>query len=75
MSTSTGTSTNNIVIAVLREQATGEQRVSSVPEVVQKLTKSGFEVRVEHDAGAGAFYPDELYGAAGAKIVSGREEL
>ena len=61
-----------IVIAVLKEQAPGEQRVSSVPDVVQKLAKGGFEVRVEHDAGTGAFYPDDLYVAAGATIVTGR---
>jgi NAD(P) transhydrogenase subunit alpha len=64
-----------IVIAVLREQAPGEQRVATVPEVVQKLTKSGYEVRVEHDAGAGAFYQDDLYVAAGARIAPGRAEL
>jgi NAD(P) transhydrogenase subunit alpha len=64
-----------IVIAVVKEQAPGEQRVATVPEVVQKLTKSGYEIRVEHDAGAGAFYPDDLYVAAGAKIAPGRAEL
>jgi NAD(P) transhydrogenase subunit alpha len=63
------------VIAVLREQVPGEQRVAIVPEVVQKLTKSGYEVRVEHDAGAGAYYPDDLYVAAGARISPGRAEL
>ena len=67
--------TKGIVIAVVKEQAPGEQRVASVPEVVQKLTKSGYEVRIEHDAGAGAFYPDDLYAAAGARIVTGRADL
>jgi len=67
--------TKGIVIAVVKEQAPGEQRVATVPEVVQKLTKSGYEVLVEHDAGAGAFYPDDLYVAAGAKIAPGRAEL
>jgi NAD(P) transhydrogenase subunit alpha len=67
--------TNGIVIAVVKEQAPGEQRVATVPEVVQKFTKSGYEVRVEHDAGAGAFYLDDLYVAAGAKIAPGRAEL
>jgi len=67
--------TMGIVIAVVKEQAPGEQRVATVPEVVQKLTKSGYEIRVEHDAGAGAFYPDDLYVAAGAKIAPGRAEL
>ncbi|HYC19440.1 MAG TPA: NAD(P) transhydrogenase subunit alpha [Candidatus Bathyarchaeia archaeon] len=64
-----------IVIAVVKEQAPGEQRVATVPEVVQKLTASGYEVRVEHDAGAGAFYPDDLYVAAGATIAPSRAEL
>ena len=64
-----------VVIAVPRERAPGEQRVAIVPEVVQKLTKSGYRVRIEHDAGAGAFYPDDLYLAAGAKIVSGPGDL
>jgi NAD(P) transhydrogenase subunit alpha len=64
-----------VVIAVPKERAPGEQRVATVPEVVQKLTKAGYEVRIEHGAGAGAFYPDDLYSAAGAKIVSGPAEL
>jgi len=64
-----------VVIAVPKELAPGEQRVATVPEVVQKLTKAGYEVRVEHDAGAGAYYPDDLYMAAGAKIASSRTEL
>ncbi|HVN73234.1 MAG TPA: Re/Si-specific NAD(P)(+) transhydrogenase subunit alpha [Methanoregula sp.] len=64
-----------ILIAVPRETAPGEQRVATVPEVVQKLTKSGFEVRVEHDAGSSAYYPDELYAAAGAAIAPARAGL
>jgi NAD(P) transhydrogenase subunit alpha len=46
-----------------------------VPEVVQKLTKSGYEVRIEHNAGSNAYYDDNLFVAAGAKIVSSRIEL
>jgi len=76
MSTATvGHKIEGIVIAVVKEQAPSERRVATVPEVVQKLTESGYEVRVEHDAGAGAFYPDDLYVAAGAKIAPGRAEL
>ncbi|MGZ7132795.1 MAG: NAD(P) transhydrogenase subunit alpha [Halobacteriota archaeon] len=67
--------THGIVIAVVKEQAPGEKRVATVPEVVQKLTNSGYEVRIEHDAGARAFYPNDLYVAAGAKIAPGRAEL
>ncbi|MCX6691236.1 MAG: NAD(P)(+) transhydrogenase (Re/Si-specific) subunit alpha, partial [Methanoregula sp.] len=64
-----------VVVAVPKELAPGEHRVATVPEIVQKLTKSGYEVRIEHDAGMGAFYPDDLFKAAGAKIVSSRTEL
>jgi NAD(P) transhydrogenase subunit alpha len=64
-----------VVVAVPKERVPGEQRVAIVPEVVQKLIKSGYEVRIEHDAGREAFYPDDLYIAAGAKIVSSPAEL
>jgi proton-translocating NAD(P)+ transhydrogenase subunit alpha len=67
--------TNGIVIAVVKERALGEQRVASVPEVVQKITASGHTVRVEHNAGAEAFYPDDLYIAAGAEIAPDRVGL
>ena len=69
------TSSTIPVIAVPRETAAGEQRVACVPEVVQKLVKAGFEVRVEHDAGAGAHYPDDLYIAAGAGIEPAHDRL
>jgi NAD(P) transhydrogenase subunit alpha len=64
-----------VVVAVPREQTPGEHRVAMVPEIARKLTQSGFEVRIEHSAGEGAFYPDDLFVAAGAKIASGRTEL
>ena len=64
-----------IVVAVPKELAPGEHRVAMVPDVVQKLTKSGYVVRIEQDAGTNAYYPDNLYTAAGAKIVPDRAEL
>jgi H+-translocating NAD(P) transhydrogenase subunit alpha len=64
-----------IVIAVPKEDAPGEHRVATVPEVVQKLTKSGDVIRIEHDAGADSYYPDELYTAAGAEIAISRTGL
>ncbi|MDD1696316.1 MAG: NAD(P)(+) transhydrogenase (Re/Si-specific) subunit alpha, partial [Methanoregula sp.] len=63
------------VIAIPKELVPGEQRVATVPEVVMKLTKAGHEVRVEHDAGTNAYYPDDLFLAAGAKIAASRSEL
>ncbi|HET6581387.1 MAG TPA: Re/Si-specific NAD(P)(+) transhydrogenase subunit alpha [Methanoregula sp.] len=64
-----------VVVAVPKEQVPDEMRVATVPEVVKKLTQSGYEVRIEHDAGTGAYYPDDLFTAAGAKIVSNRTDL
>src|SRR5579864_7490656 len=58
-----------VVLAVPREVAPGERRVALVPEVVERLTKGGHEVRVAAGAGNGAFCPDADYQKAGAKIV------
>ena len=57
------------VIAVPRESVAGEQRVALVPEIVQKLVKGGTQVRIEHDAGRAAFYPDAAFQQAGGEIV------
>jgi len=64
-----------VVVAVPKEQVPDELRVATVPEVVKKLTQSGYEVRIEHDAGTGAYYPDDLFTAAGAKIAFNRTDL
>jgi len=53
-------------IGVPREVASGERRVSLVPESVARLVKSGVEVSVERGAGVPANFPDELYEKAGA---------
>jgi NAD(P) transhydrogenase subunit alpha len=64
-----------VVVAVPRETAPDELRVATVPEIVKKLTQSGYDVRIEHDAGKNAYYPDDLYTAAGAMVVFSRPEL
>ena len=55
-------------VAVPRETAPGERRVALVPETVSKLRETGFEVRVEREAGAAAGFPDALYAEAGAEL-------
>src|SRR3954463_12575567 len=55
-------------LGVPKETASGENRVAMVPEVVQRLGKSGVDVVVEAGAGAGARIPDEHYTNAGATI-------
>jgi NAD(P) transhydrogenase subunit alpha len=58
------------VIGVPRETFAGEKRVATVPEVVEKLIKLGFAVKVETGAGEGANFGDDSYRAAGAEIVT-----
>ena len=57
-------------IAVLRERASGENRVSATPETVKKFIGLGAAVRVEAGAGTTASISDEAYAAAGAEIVA-----
>jgi NAD(P) transhydrogenase subunit alpha len=57
-------------VAVVKEDAPGEQRVALVPETVPRLTAAGLEVLVEQGAGDAAWYPDSAYEAAGAATAS-----
>ncbi len=57
-------------IAVPREVAPGERRVALVPEVVQKLAKSGATVVVEAGAGDAAGFPDPAFAGVGAQVVA-----
>ena len=58
-------------IGVPKETAPGERRVALVPDVVSRLTGSGFDVLVEKGAGAAAAYTDAAYSEAGATLVDG----
>ncbi|MFZ0005223.1 MAG: Re/Si-specific NAD(P)(+) transhydrogenase subunit alpha [Methanoregula sp.] len=64
-----------LVIAVPKELASGEQRVATVPDVVRNLVKSGCEIRIEQNAGAGAFYQDSSFVTAGAKVITDKQAL
>ena len=65
----------SLTIGIPRELFAGEKRVASVPDVVEKLIKLGFAVRVEADAGAAANFSDEVYQSAGATIAGSAAEL
>ena len=56
-------------IAVPKEIATGERRVSLVPDTVGRLVESGMQVLVESDAGAAALHSDQAYRDAGATVL------
>jgi NAD(P) transhydrogenase subunit alpha len=62
-------------ISIPRETTPGENRVAATPDTVERLTELGYEVRVEHDAGAGARFDDASYRSAGATVVGDPDEL
>ncbi|HEX7813675.1 NAD(P) transhydrogenase subunit alpha [Dyella sp.] len=50
-----------IVMAALRETASGERRVAITPESARKLAAKGVRVMLEHNAGQAAGFPDVAY--------------
>ena len=62
-------------LAVPRECRPGERRVAVTPENVARLTKMGFAVAVEHDAGAAAAFGDDDYQKAGAEVIADTRAL
>src|SRR3546814_18081955 len=62
-------------IAVLKEQAADEQRVSATPETVKKFIGLGATLAVEHGAGESASIADADYAAAGATVGSRADVL
>ncbi|MBL8486644.1 MAG: Re/Si-specific NAD(P)(+) transhydrogenase subunit alpha [Rhodocyclaceae bacterium] len=62
-------------IGIPREVFPGEKRVATVPDVVEKLIKLGFQVKVETGAGDAANFADDTYRAAGAQVVGSAAEL
>ena len=60
-------------LGVLREPE-GEMRVALVPNSIPKLSKSGFEVFIEEDAGFNANHSNDEYEVRGGKICS-REDV
>ncbi len=63
-----------IVVSALKEAA-GENRVALTPDVVAKLVKSNFDVVIEKGAGEKAFYSDDVYKSAGAKLSTRTDAL
>lgn len=63
-----------IVVSALKE-ATDENRVALTPGIVSRLVKGNYEVLIEQGAGERAFYPDQAYTDAGAKVVDRTEAI
>jgi NAD(P) transhydrogenase subunit alpha len=58
-----------VKIAVLKEMAAGERRVSATPETVKKFIALGAELAVESGAGGTASVADQAYADAGATVA------
>jgi len=57
-------------IAIVKERRAFERRVAASPDTVKQLKGMGLDVAVETGAGAGAFFVDGAYEAAGATIAA-----
>lgn len=64
-----------MIIGVPKEIKQGENRVGLVPMSVRELILNGHTVLIEHDAGQGVGFNDQVYLAAGAAIVEKAEEI
>jgi NAD(P) transhydrogenase subunit alpha len=62
-----------VKIFVPKESKSGERRVALVPDLITKLTKSGFAVSIEAGAGNFAGASDQQFSAAGAQIAPASE--
>lgn len=60
----------NLTIGVPKETYQNERRVAISPAVTQTLTKKGFKLVIEENAGVLAKFPNDDYEKAGAKIVN-----
>lgn len=64
-----------MIIGIPKEIMANENRVAATAETVRGYKKLGFDVMVESGAGEAALCFDDDYQSAGARIVSGPEEL
>jgi NAD(P) transhydrogenase subunit alpha len=62
-------------VAIPKEIQTGEKRVATTPDIVEKMIKAGYSVVVESGAGAAASFSDTAFAEAGAKIAVDAKEL
>ncbi len=60
-----------VQIFIPKERRAGESRVAATPETVKRLAKGGGQPWIESGAGLDAHLADDVYEAAGARIVSG----
>jgi alanine dehydrogenase len=66
---------DDMIIGILKEIKTEENRVSMTPAGVEVMKDHGHTVLVEKNAGVGSGFEDKAYAAAGAQIVKTAKEV
>ena len=64
-----------MIVGILKEIKTEENRVSMTPAGVEVMSQNGHTLLVEKDAGQGSGFEDETYKKAGAEIVATPQEI
>ena len=64
-----------MIIGILKEIKTEENRVSMIPAGVEVMRQNGHTLLIEKDAGMGSGFEDEDYKKAGAEIVTTPQEI
>jgi alanine dehydrogenase len=64
-----------MIVGVLKEIKSEENRVSMTPAGVEVILQNGHSVLVEKNAGAGSGLSDDAYAAAGAQIVEKASDI
>jgi alanine dehydrogenase len=64
-----------MIVGILREIKTEENRVSMTPSGVEVIRQNGHTILVERNAGTGSGFSDEAYISAGAEIVDTPTEI
>jgi alanine dehydrogenase len=64
-----------MVVGILKEIKTGENRVAMTPAGVEVMAGKGHELLVESLAGAGSGFSDQAYRDAGAEVVATPAEI
>jgi len=64
-----------MIVGILKEIKTEENRVCMTPSGVEIMCQHGHQLLVERNAGAGSGFEDAAYAAAGAEIVAAAKEI
>ena len=65
----------SLLIGCPAETAERENRVALTPDAVARLRRTGLDVIVETGAGRAAWFPDEAYLAAGARVAARKRSM